>query len=369
MPVVTAEPLAMSVEQRSDLEVMARSTSLPHRQVVQARALLLAADGVPTNEVARRCATTDTSVRSWRRRFTELGVEGVGRIAPGRGRKSWLPAGTVAAVVADTLGSKPDDGSTHWTTRLMAERHGIGKDSVARIWRDHGIKPWKVHTFKVSNDPDFEHKIVDVVGLYLNPPERAVVFSFDEKTQVQALDRTQPSLPMKKGRGETLTHDYKRNGTVDLFAALNVGTGEVLYDTRKRHTAKDVLAFFKLIDLHVPKGLEIHVVLDNLSAHKAPEVGDWLAHPKRARWHLHFTPTSSSWLNLVEGWFHLLTERRLRRGTFNSVAVLVEAIETWAEHYNDNPTRFMWTKTADEIITKVRRGRTALTETKSATHH
>lgn len=369
MPVITAEPLAMTAEQRGQLELMARSTSLPHRQVVQAQALLLAADGVATNEVARRCDTSDTSVRAWRRRFAELGVDGVGRIAPGRGRRSWLPDGTVAAVVADTMQAKPDDGSTHWTTRLMAERHGISKDSVARIWRDHGLKPWKVDTFKVSNDPDFEHKLVDVVGLYLDPPERAVVFSFDEKTQVQALDRTQPSLPMKKGRGETMTHDYKRNGTVDLFAALNVGTGEVLYDTRKRHTARDVLAFFKLIDLHVPKDLEIHVVLDNLSAHKAPEVRDWLAHPKRARWHLHFTPTSSSWLNLVESWFHLLTERRLRRGTFNSVAVLVEAIETWAEHYNDNPTRFRWTKTADEIIAKVRRGRAALTEAKSATHH
>ncbi len=369
MPIITAEPLAMSAEQRAELEVMARSTSLPHRQVVQAQALLLAADGMATNEVARRCDTSDTSVRAWRRRFAELGVEGVGRIAPGRGRRSWLPSGTVAAVVADTMRAKPDDGSTHWTTRLMAERHGISKDSVARIWRDHGLKPWKFDTFKISNDPDFEDKLVDVVGLYLDPPERAVVFSFDEKTQVQALDRTQPSLPMKKGRGETMTHDYKRNGTVDLFAALNVGTGEVLYDTRKRHTARDVLAFFKLIDLHVPKGLEVHVVLDNLSAHKGPEVRDWLAHPKRERWHLHFTPTSSSWLNLVEGWFHLLTERRLRRGTFNSVAVLVEAIETWAEHYNDNPTQFTWTKAADEIIAKVRRGRAALTEAKSATHH
>jgi transposase len=369
MPVITAEPLPMSSEQRVALEAMARSSSLPHRQVQQARALLLAADGVATNEAARRCATTDTSVRAWRRRFAELGVEAVGRIAPGRGRKSWLPDGTVAAVVHDTLHSRPDDGSTHWTTRLMAERHGIGKDSVARIWRDHGLKPWKVETFKLSNDPDFEAKLIDVVGLYLDPPERAVVFSFDEKTQCQALDRTQPSLPMKQGRGETMTHDYKRNGTTDLFAALNVATGEVLYDTKKRHTANDVLAFFKYIDLHVPKSLEVHVVLDNLSAHKAPEVREWLAHPRRKRWHLHFTPTSSSWLNLVEGWFHLLTERRLRRGTFNSVPALIEAIELWAEHWNDDPKPFIWKKTADQIIAKVRRGRAALTEAKSATRH
>ena len=206
MSPVIAPPLAMTDEQRSALEVMARSTSLGHRKVVQAKALLLAADGVGTNEVARRCHTSNESVRAWRRRFEEEGVDGVGRIAPGRGRTSWLPEGTVAAVVHDTLHSVPDDGSTHWSTRLMASRFGIGKDTVARIWRDHNLKPWKVDTFKVSNDPHFEEKLVDVVGLYLNPPERAVVFSFDEKTQVQAFDRPKPSLLMKKGQGATLTH-------------------------------------------------------------------------------------------------------------------------------------------------------------------
>jgi len=253
---------------------------------------------------------------------------------------------------------------------LMAERFGIGKDSVARIWRDHQLKPWKVATFKISTDPHFEDKLVDVVGLYLNPPERAVVFSFDEKTQCQALDRTQPSLPMTAGRAGTMTHDYKRNGTPDLFAAMNVATGEVIYDTKSRHSAKEVLAFFKFIDVHVPRDLDVHVVLDNLSAHKAPPVAEWLAHPKRARWQLHFTPTSSSWLNLVEGWFNLLTERRLRRGTFSSVDALVEGIELWAEHWNDDPKPFIWRKTADEIIAKVARGRTALTaQFKSATNH
>lgn len=359
----------MSAEERAALDVMSRSGSLPYRQVVQAKALLWAGDGVPTNEVARRCATTDTSVRAWRRRFVEQGVEGVGRIAPGRGRKSWLPEGTVAAVVADTQTNRPDDGSTHWTTRVMAARHGISKDSVAQIWRDNGLQPWKVDTFKISTDPDFEAKIIDVVGLYLNPPERAVVFSFDEKTQCQALDRTQASLPMKRGRGATMTFDYKRHGTTDLFAALNIATGEVIYDTKKRHRAREVLAFFKFIDAQVARDLDVHVVLDNLSAHKAPEIQKWLAHPKRARWHLHFTPTSSSWLNLVEGWFKLLTERRLRRGTFNSVNALVEAIELWAEHWNDDPKPFIWKKTADEIIEKVRRGRTALTQVKSTTDH
>jgi transposase len=369
MPIVIAAALVVSVEQREALERMARSSSLPHRKVTQARALLLAADGVATNEVARRCATTAESVRAWRRRFESEGVEAVGRIAPGRGRKSWLAEGTVAEVVRVTREETPEDTSTHWTTRSLAERLGIGKDTVARIWRDHRLKPWRVDTFKVSTDPRFEAKLVDVVGLYLNPPERAAVFCFDEKTQVQALDRTQPSLPMKPGRAGTMTHDYKRNGTTDLFAALNVATGEVLYDCRKTHTGADVLAFFKLIDLHVPRDLEVHIVLDNLSAHMGPEVTTWLDHPRRARWHLHFTPTSSSWLNLVERWFKELTDRRLRRGVFSSVAQLIDAIELWTEHWNDNPQPFVWHATAAEIIEKVRRGRDTLTQVKSATHH
>lgn len=256
MPLVTAPPLAMTAMQRKALEQMARSRSLPHRKVVQASALLLAADGLANNEVARQCNTTNDSVRAWRRRFEAEGVDGVGEIAPGRGRTSWLPDGTVEAVVHDTLFGTPDDGSTHWSTRLMAERHGVGKDTVARIWKNHNLKPWKVDTFKISSDPDFESKLIDVVGLYMNPPERAIVFSFDEKTQVQALDRTQASLPMRAGRGGTMTHDYKRHGTTDLFAAMNVATGEVLYDTRTSHKATDVLRFFKLIDLHVENGLD-----------------------------------------------------------------------------------------------------------------
>jgi transposase len=359
----------MSAEQRADLEVMARSTSLPHRKVVQAKALLLAADGVANEEIARRCKTTPDTVRRWRGRFSECGVAGVGRIATGRGRKRWLPEGTVADVVRVTREKRPGDGSTHWTTRSLADRFGIGKDSVAKIWRDHNLKPWLVKTFKLSNDPAFEDKLVDVVGLYMNPPERAAVFSFDEKTQCQALDRTQPSLPMRPGRAGTMTHDYKRNGTTDLFAALNITTGEVITECRPRHTAADVLAFFKKIDRSVPRRLDIHVVLDNLSAHTAPEVTEWLADPKRARWHLHFTPTSSSWVNLVERWFAELTERRLRRGVFTSVADLTGAISDWAAHWNNDPKPFIWHKAADEIIEKVRRGRAALHQIKSATRH
>jgi len=362
--------MEVTAEARGELERLARSEVEPYRKVIQARALLMLADGVSIRATARELGTWPKTVMRWRDKFKAGGAGSVGTIGPGRGRKSWLEEGTVPKVVHDTLHVLPDDGSTHWTTRLMAKRHGIGKDTVARIWRDHNLKPWKVATFKISTDPHFEDKLVDVVGLYLNPPERAVVFSFDEKTQCQALDRTQPSLPMTPGRAGTMTHDYKRNGTTDLFAAMNVATGEVIYDTKPRHSAKEVLAFFKAIDAQVPRHLEVHVVLDNLSAHKAPLVTDWIDHPKRARWHLHFTPTSSSWLNLVECWFSLLTERRLKRGVFNSVDALTEAIGLWAEHWNNDPKPFIWHKTAQEIIAKVRRGRTTLTAvTKSATDH
>lgn len=359
----------MSDRDRAALVKMSRSTSLPARTVKQSKALVWAADGVSNAEIARRCGVDPDAVRAWRARFGEQGVAGVGKIAKGRGRKSWLPEGTVGEILRVTLNEAPEDTSTHWTTRTLADRLGVGKDTVARVWRDHHIKPWRTDTFKVSNDERFEEKLVDVVGLYLNPPERAAVFSFDEKTQVQALDRTQPSLPMRPGRAGTMTHDYKRNGRIDLFAAMNLATGEVLYDTRKHHTGADVLAFFKLIDLHVPADLEIHVVLDNLSAHMGPEVTRWLDHPKRARWHLHFTPTASSWLNLIERWFKELTERRLKKGTFNSVTTLVEAIETWTEHWNDDPKPFVWHKTAQEIIEKVQRGRATLHQIKSATDH
>ena len=364
-----APPLLLTDPQRADLDAIASSPSLSYRAVRQAKGLLDAAAGVANEEIGRRHGVSANTVRAWRVSFAERGVAGVGVVAEGRGRKPWLPAGMVAEVVRVTLTQKPEDGSTHWTTRTLAKRMGISHGAVANIWRDHGLKPWRVDTFKVSNDPRFEEKLVDVVGLYLDPPAKAVVFSFDEKTQVQALDRTQPSLPMVRGRAGTMTHDYKRNGTTDLFAALNIATGEVITACRKRHAAVDVLAFFKLIDKQVPRSLDIHVVLDNLSAHTGPEVTEWLAHPRRARWHLHFTPTSSSWLNLVERWFKNLTDRRLRRGTFTSVPALIEAITTWTAHGNADPKPFVWHAAAEEILTKVRRGRATLAQVKSKTVH
>ncbi len=367
---MTAPALSLTAKKRLELKRMASSSTLPHRQVVQAKALLWAADGVPNQEIARRCQVDSDTVRRWRARFVEQGVDGVGKIAKGRGRKSPLTEGTVAEIVRVTCQEKPDDSGTHWTTRSLAKRFGLGKDTIARVWADHNLKPWKVDTFKISNDPRFEEKLVDVVGLYLNPPKRAVVFSFDEKTQCQAMDRTQPSLPMVAGRAGTMTHDYKRNGTTDLFAAMNVATGQVLTHCQKGHTAKDVLRFFQQIDATVPRGLAVHVVLDNLSAHKAPEITKWLAHKDRRRWHLHFTPTSSSWTNLIERWFKELTERRLRRGVFTSVNDLQDAIKLWASHWNTDPKPFIWTATAADIIEKVQRGRAALTrQTNTATDH
>jgi transposase len=362
--------MEVAPETRAELERMARSTVLPHRKVVQAKALLALADGASVRSTAKALGSHPDTVTRWRDRLRRDGVAGVGVIAPGRGRKPAIGQDVIEAIVHDTLHSVPDDGSACWSTRTLGAKHGVGKDTVQRIWKARNLRPWLVDTFKLSNDPNFEAKLVDVVGLYLDPPQRAVVFSFDEKTQVQALDRTQPSLPMKPGRGRTMTHDYKRNGTVDLFAAMNLATGEVLHDTRRRHAGVDVLAFFKWIDLHVPRHLDVHVVLDNLSAHKSEPVRAWLAHPKQARWHLHFTPTSASWLNLIEGWFSVLTRKALTNASFASIGQLETAIDVWASHWNDDPQPFVWTKTVDDIITKVKRGRATLTAlTESATDH
>ena len=370
MPKLIASPLVVSAVQRRELERVARSGSRPEREVIAARGLVRAADGAGNLTIAKELGVSPARVRRWRERFAAGGLGEVVRVAAGRGPKRRIPDETVAEVVRATREERPADGSTHWSTRTLAARLGVNREFVRRVWADHGLTPWRVETFKLSNDPHFEKKLVDVVGLYLDPPARAVVFSFDEKTQVQALDRTQPSLPMKRGRAEAMTHDYKRNGTTDLFAALNVATGEVTYDFSDRHAGADVLRFFRQIDRQVPRGLDIHVVLDNLSAHKAPEVTAWMAKPRQKRWHLHFTPTSSSWLNLVEQWFRELTERRLRRGSFMSLEHLTTAITIWADAWNSDPKPFIWRAAAEQIIEKVARGRDALNRnTKSVSDH
>lgn len=355
----------MTTEQRGALEEIARSTAREHREVRNAQALVFAAEGVANHEIARRVGVSVVTVRQWRERFGREGVACVGRVAPGRGRRVSLDPDLAERIVEATCTTRPPGGETHWSTRALADEFGVSHETVRRVWRAYGLTPWRIDTFKLSNDPLFVEKLFDVVGVYLNPPERAVVFAFDEKTQVQALDRTQPSLPLTRGRAQTMTHDYKRNGTLDLFAAMNLATGEVTTQLRDRHTAADVLAFFKKIDRDVPRDLQVHVVLDNVSAHKAPEVRDWLARPRQHRWHLHFTPTSSSWLNLIEGWFRQLTERRLRRGSFTSLEHLADAIRLWTEAWNTDPKPFTWTARAEDILTKIERARTALRDSKA----
>jgi transposase len=339
------------------LQALAGSRGAPHQQVRRAQALLLAADGVANTRIAERLGVSVVTVRAWRERFAAAGLADLGTVRPGRGRKPSIPPEKVDAIVHATLHETPV-GETHWSCRSMAAAHGVSPATVQRIWSARGLKPHRVETFKLSNDQRFEEKLVDVVGLYLNPPENAIVLCMDEKSQIQALDRTQPSLPMKPGRGGTMTHDYKRNGTTTLFAALDVLTGSVIGQCLPRHRHIEFLKFLRTIDRQVPKGLQIHLILDNYATHKHPNVQAWLA--KHPRFHLHFTPTSSSWLNLVEIFFGKLTDKAIRRGVFNSVPDLIAAIDAYLTANNKNPEPFVWTATAEQILAKVRRGRVTL---------
>ena len=347
----------MSDTERATLEQLSRSQTAAYREVQRAKALLLAADGVANTRISLEVGVTPVTVRAWRDRFVQDGLARLGEVRAGRGRKASLTEEQVAAIVHDTLHTTPK-GQTHWSCRTMAKHAGVSPATVQRIWHDLGIKPHRVDTFKVSNDPAFEEKLTDVVGLYLAPPEQAIVLCLDEKSQVQALDRTQPSLPMVKGRGATMTHDYKRHGTTTLFAALNVLTGEVTGRCFERHRHEEFLKFLKVIDAEVPGGQAIHVILDNYSTHKHANVQRWLATHKR--FHLHFTPTSSSWLNQVERWFRDLDAKALRRGSFASVPDLIAAIEDYLQAHNAEPVPFVWTATAESILAKVARARRKL---------
>jgi len=349
--------LKLEDSQREVLKRLARSTTAKHREVQRARALLLAGDGEPNTAIGARVGVSPTTVTAWRERFMTEGLKGLGGVRPGRGRKPQISQEKVAEIVRATLHDKPE-GETHWSCRSMAAAQGVSPATVQRIWSARGLRPHKVKTFKLSNDKRFEDKLVDVVGLYLDPPEKAVVLCMDEKSQIQALDRTQASLPMKKGRAGTVTHDYKRNGTTTLFAALDVLTGKVIGQCLPRHRHEEFLTFLRTIDKQVPKRLRIHLILDNYGTHTHPNVTAWLA--KHPRFELHFTPTSSSWLNLVERYFAKLTDKAIRRGVFHSVPDLIAAIETYLNTTNDDPKPFLWTATADAILEKVRRGRVAL---------
>jgi transposase len=325
--------------------------------VQRARALLLAADGLANTQIGAELGVSPTSVSNWRARFAAEGLSLFGPIRQGRGRKPSIPKEKVEAIVQATLHEKPE-AETHWSCRTMAKAQGVSPATVQRIWSARGLQPHRVKTFKLSTDKRFEEKLVDVVGLYLNPPENAIVLCLDEKSQIQALDRTQPSLPIKKGRAGTMTHDYKRNGTTTLFAALDVLSGAVIGQCLPRHRHVEFLKFLRTIDREVPKGLEVHLILDNYSTHTHPNVKSWLA--KHPRFHLHFTPTASSWLNLVERFFGKLTDKAIRRGIFTSVPDLIAAIEAYLKATNANPQPFTWTATAEQILAKVRRGRVTL---------
>jgi transposase len=357
----------MSDGQRDVLIALSRSQTAPHRQVQRARALLRAADGVANMRIAEQVGVSPSTVQAWRARFAEEGVSKLGKVRPGRGRKAAIPQSKIDEIVELTRNSTPE-GETHWSCRSMAERVGVSKDTVQRVWAARGLKPHLVQTFKLSNDPAFEEKLVDVVGLYLAPPDNAIVLCMDEKSSVQALDRTQASLPMVKGRAQTMTHDYKRHGTTTLFAALDVLTGTVIGTCLPRHRHVEFLKFMRTVDREVPKGLAIHMILDNYVTHKHADVKAWL--DKHPRFHLHFTPTSSSWLNLVERWFRELTDKALRRGVFHSVPDLIAKIEAYLDATNTNPKPFVWTATAESILARVARGRVALeTSVKTETDH
>jgi transposase len=355
--VAPAAPLSITDGQREVLENLLRSHTAPVGQVRRAQVLLLAADGVSNVEIAERCEVSRPTVLAWRKQFEAEGLIRFGAVAKGRGPKPSIPQEKIAEIVRLTTQTTPD-GATHWSVRAMARRVGVSPASVQRIWSELGLKPHLVERFKVSNDPRFEDKLVDVVGLYLNPPDKAIVLCMDEKSQVQALDRTQPSLPLKPGRAGTMTHDYKRNGTTTLFAALDVLTGNVIGKCFARHRHDEFLRFLRIIDTQVPRRLQIHMILDNYGTHTHPNVKAWLA--KHPRFHLHFTPTSSSWLNMVERFFAAITDKAIRRGVFRSVDDLIAAIEEYLRVHNDHPVPFVWTATAEDILAKVTRARAKL---------
>src|SRR5450759_3510985 len=307
-------------------------------------------------------AVTPKKVSRWRKRFLALGVSGLEKDAPRPGRKPTIGTRLTKRVVTMTTRQQPSN-ATHWSTRTMAAAVGISEASVRRIWRAHGLKPHRVETFKISNDPQFAEKLEDIVGLYLNPPEHALVLCADEKSQIQALDRTQPGLPLKRGRGATMTHDYKSNGTATLFAALNTLDGKVISLCQERHRHQEWLRFLRLVDKTTPADKQLHLIADNYATHKHPAVQRWLKSPRR--FHFHFTPTSASWLNMVERFFRDLTVNRLRRGVFHDVTELVHAIDAYVDLHNENPKPFIWTASANDILEKVKRARKTLLNVQS----
>jgi transposase len=341
--------IELSAEERATLQRWARRHSSSQALALRCRIVLACAEGGTNTAIASDLGVNKTTVGKWRRRFAVDRLEGLSD-APRPGASRKIGDDVIEAIVVETLETTPTD-ATHWSTRALAERHGISRQTVSEIWRAFGLKPWRQDEFKVSPDPDLIEKIRDLVGLYLSPPVAAAVFAIDEKPQIQALNRSAPTLPMLPTTPQRATHDYERNGTLDLFAALEIATGKVITDLRKSHTAKDFIAFLNKVNREVPAELDVHVILDNLSTHKTPEVHAWLLRHKR--FHFHFTPTYGSWMNLVERWFSALTTKKLQRSAHRSVNALAADIRDWVETWNEKPKPFTWHKTAEEILDRL----------------
>lgn len=349
-----ALPVELTVADRLWFEQTEQSALTPRRIAERCRIVLLAAAGQRNDQIAITLGYSANKVGRWRTRFAKAGRAGIEQDAPGRGRKPTYPPEVRRLLVQKTTRGTPPE-ETHWSRTTMAKAMDLSPSTVGRVWRAHGLKPHLVRTFKVSNDAHFAEKLAAIVGLYLDAPEHAIVLCCDEKSQVQALDRTQPGLPLKKGRAGTMTHDYVRHGTTTLFAALNVADGKVIGQCQARHRHQEWLKFLQQLDRETPRTCDLHLILDNYATHKHPKVKAWLA--KHPRFHLHFTPTSASWLNMVERFFRDLTQKRLRRGVFHSVPHLITALEDYLAHYNTNPTPFVWTAKANDILMKVKRAR------------
>jgi transposase len=353
----TSKRIFISDRDRLHLDQLIRNRNTPQKVALRARIVLLSAGSVPTGAIMQQLGTTTPTITRWRDRYEETGMAGLLKDRSRPGRKRRIEETKVREVVERTIGEKPAH-ATHWSTRSLAAAVGLSPASVQRIWKAHGLKPHRFRTFKLSRDPHFVEKLQDIVGLYLNPPEHALVLSVDEKSQIQALDRTQPGLPMKQGRAGTMTHDYKRNGTTTLFAALNTLDGKIIGQCLPRHRHQEFLRFLRTINRQTRKGLAIHMIVDNYGTHSHPTVTAWL--DKHPRFHMHFTPTSASWLNLVECWFRKITEKRIRRGVFKSVPNLISAIMEYLDDSNAAPKPFIWTASVQNILSKIKRANEVL---------
>ena len=352
-----AETITLSTDERTTVDRWATGRSFPYRLVQRARIIRMAADGVLSQEIAHKLKISRPTVQLWRQRFLALRLSGLEKDAPRPGRIPRISQRKITAVIHATLHTTPAN-ATHWSTRSMAKAQGLSEATIHRIWKQHNLKPHLIETFKLSRDKRFIEKLHDVVGLYLNPPDKALVLCVDEKSQIQALDRTQPLLPLRPGIPARQTHDYKRNGTTTLFAALSMLDGKVIGDCMPRHRHQEFVRFLQLINVQTPADLDLHLIVDNYGTHKHPRVQSWLKrHP---RFHLHFIPTSSSWLNMVERWFREITDKRIRRASFKNVPSLVAAIKQYIETHNQNPKVFTWTASVEQIMSKITKCKEAL---------